>query len=81
GIGVTDLSNDDRIALGGVLTLYGGIKNEASEDPYAWGPYGTSYGLNADGELVIRNSFWHVTNPPGPTSPSPPGPCVVLSFQ
>ncbi|MBY5834006.1 hypothetical protein HFN48_31385, partial [Rhizobium leguminosarum] len=68
GIGVTDLSNDDRIALGGVLTLYGGLKNEASEDPYAWGPYGTSYGLNAEGELVIRNAFWHVTNPDGTPS-------------
>ncbi|MBY3187894.1 calcium-binding protein, partial [Rhizobium laguerreae] len=68
GIGVTDLSADDRIALGGVLTLYGGLKNEASEDPYAWGPYGTSYGLNAEGELVIRNAFWHVTNPDGTPS-------------
>ncbi|WP_165448600.1 calcium-binding protein [Rhizobium leguminosarum] len=68
GIGVTDLSADDRIALGGVLTLYGGLKNEASEDPYAWGPYGTSYGLNAQGELVIRNAFWHVTNPDGTPS-------------
>ena len=68
GIGVTDLSSEDRIALGGVLTLYGGLKNEASEDPYAWGPYGTSYGLNAEGELVIRNAFWHVSNPDG--SPS-----------
>ncbi|TAZ71163.1 hypothetical protein ELH72_30080, partial (plasmid) [Rhizobium ruizarguesonis] len=68
GIGVTDLSADDRIALGGVLSLYGGLKNEASEDPYAWGPYGTSYGLNAEGELVIRNAFWHVTNPDGTPS-------------
>ncbi|WP_326912876.1 calcium-binding protein [Rhizobium johnstonii] len=68
GIGVTDLSGEDRIALGGVLTLYGGLKNEASEDPYAWGPYGTSYGLNAEGELVIRNAFWHVTNPDGTPS-------------
>ncbi|MBB4112774.1 Ca2+-binding RTX toxin-like protein [Rhizobium sp. BK226] len=68
GIGVTDLSNDDRIALGGVLTLYGGLKNEASEDPYAWGPYGTAYALNAEGELVIRNAFWHVANPDGTPS-------------
>ncbi|WP_165940326.1 calcium-binding protein [Rhizobium laguerreae] len=68
GIGVTDLSGEDRIALGGVLTLYGGLKNEASEDPYAWGPYGTAYALNAEGELVIRNAFWHVTNPDGTPS-------------
>ncbi|RUM03845.1 hypothetical protein EFR84_19170, partial [Rhizobium chutanense] len=68
GIGITDLSSEDRIALGGVLTLYGGLKNEASEDPYAWGPYGTSYGLNAEGELVIRNAFWHVSNPDGTSS-------------
>ncbi|MGM4884618.1 calcium-binding protein [Rhizobium sp. 62_C5_N11_2] len=68
GIGVTDLSSEDRIALGGVLTLYGGLKNEASEDPYAWGPYGTAYALNAEGELVIRNAFWHVANADGTPS-------------
>ncbi|MGN6776053.1 calcium-binding protein, partial [Rhizobium sp.] len=60
GVAVSDLSADDRIALAGVLTLYGGLRNEASENPYAWGPYGTSYGFNAQGDLIIRNAFWHV---------------------
>ncbi len=60
GVAVSDLRADDRIALAGVLTLYGGLRNEASENPYAWGPYGTSYGFNAQGDLIIRNAFWHV---------------------
>ncbi|WP_164736472.1 calcium-binding protein [Rhizobium vallis] len=68
GIGVTDLSAEDRIAFGGFFTLYGGLKNEANEDPYAWGPYGMKYGLNAAGELVISNAFWHVSNPDGTPS-------------
>jgi hypothetical protein len=70
GVAVADLSTDDRIALAGILTFYGGLKNEASEDPYAWGPYGTSYGLNAQGDLIIRNAFWHVNaqNADGTTS-------------
>jgi hypothetical protein len=61
GVAVSDLSDTDRITLGGVLTLYGGTRNSASEDPRAWGPYGTSYGLNDAGELVISNEFWRVT--------------------
>ncbi|WP_339765226.1 calcium-binding protein, partial [uncultured Hoeflea sp.] len=61
GVAISDLSDTDRITLAGVLTLYGGTRNSASEDPRAWGPYGTSYGLNDAGELVISNEFWRVT--------------------
>ena len=61
GVAITDLSNDDRITLAGVITLYGGMRNSVSEDPRAWGAYGTSYGLNDAGELVISNAFWRVT--------------------
>ncbi|MGJ8573381.1 MAG: calcium-binding protein [Hoeflea sp.] len=61
GVAISDLSETDRITLGGVLTLYGGTRNSASEDARAWGPYGTSYGLNDAGELVISNEFWRVT--------------------
>ncbi len=61
GVAITDLSNDDRITLAGVITLYGGMRNSVSEDPRAWGAYGTAYGLNDAGELVISNAFWRVT--------------------
>ncbi|UJW73550.1 calcium-binding protein [Rhizobium sp. SL42] len=61
GVAITDLSDDDRITLAGVITLYGGMRNSVSEDARAWGAYGTSYGLNDSGELVISNAFWRVT--------------------
>ncbi|MBL0375288.1 hypothetical protein JJB09_25055 [Rhizobium sp. KVB221] len=62
GVAIADLSADDRISLLGSLTLYGGLKNGWSESPWAWGPYGTAYGLNDSGELVISNVFWQVTH-------------------
>ncbi len=61
GVAITDLSNDDRITLAGVITLYGGMRNSVSEDARAWGAYGTAYGLNDAGELIISNAFWRVT--------------------
>lgn len=63
GVAIADLSANDRISLMGVFTLYGGLKNGWSESPWAWGPYGTAYGLNDSGELVISNVFWNVRHP------------------
>lgn len=55
GIGVSDLSMDDRVSLFGVVNLYGGVKAKYSETPYATGFGGlVQYGKNVAGELVIR---------------------------
>jgi Ca2+-binding RTX toxin-like protein len=61
GVAIADLSANDRISLFGLFTL-GGIRNGWSEDPYAYGGYGTRYGLNKDGELIIENKYWTIAH-------------------
>lgn len=54
-VGIADLSMDDRVTLFGDLPLYGGLRWKYSSSAYAsgWGGL-VQYGLNADGELIIR---------------------------
>lgn len=55
GGAIADLSSDDRIVLGGILTIHGGLRNRNSADIWANGLGGfVKYGLNQAGELVIR---------------------------
>ncbi|HKX49484.1 MAG TPA: calcium-binding protein, partial [Candidatus Binatia bacterium] len=55
GGAIADLSNTDRIVLGGNLTIHGGLRNRNSADIWANGLGGfVKYGLNAAGELIIR---------------------------
>ena len=57
GIGITDLSGDDRLSLAGMLEFHGGTRYMWSESPWA-----TAFGglfkseINSDGELVIETA-------------------------
>ncbi|MEM5494468.1 calcium-binding protein [Hoeflea sp. AS16] len=62
GVGITDMSDDDRLTLGGTLNLIGGLKWGDSSDPWAWGSYGTRYALNDDGDLIVQNALWKVAH-------------------
>ncbi len=55
---ISDLSYEDRIKFVGVLSLYGGMRHMASDNPLAtsWGGL-FSYGVNSDGELRISSIF------------------------
>lgn len=55
GLGVTDLSLDDRVALFGAISLFGGGRNAASESEYVKGLGGlVEYGVNSLGQLEIH---------------------------
>ncbi|MBI1208911.1 MAG: hypothetical protein GC191_16695 [Azospirillum sp.] len=58
GVAVTDLSFEDRVALFGVLPLYGGLRQQDSEDAYAstWGGL-IKYSLTSKGELAIATAW------------------------
>jgi Ca2+-binding RTX toxin-like protein len=82
-IAVTDLSASDRISLGGVIPLFGGLRNHFSEYAYAmsWGGQ-IEWGKNANGELVIRLPAlsYTVVGPNGQTQTRTPE-MFVLNWQ
>jgi Ca2+-binding RTX toxin-like protein len=67
-VGVSDLSSEDRILLGGLIPLFGGARNALSESEFAKGLGGlVEYAVNTDGELVIELPWLKVQLPGGGT--------------
>ncbi|MGD9851513.1 MAG: calcium-binding protein [Nitrospirales bacterium] len=53
---IEDATPEDQIVAFG-LPLWGGIRWEESEDPWAYGAFFFRYGKNQAGDLVIENAF------------------------